>query len=724
MKLAALLTLGLSFLLFPTAPSQAGTFDRSHAIFFPPELKDSIGAQQEFPLFWWNFAVLEPRAADGTEDWAGAERLCAALKNAGSALVRRAECGQSVSELGPLLGQWARDYPLRAPFPGVPAIKRKMAATLAKASLPSGDASLLSILQSDPLEGWLELKTRAEKRISVKLPRNRGFFADPETRRIVVPVQLAFPPGETRKTLELREKTAGAVWILIGPHGSTLSNEAQVALDLKSVSWVGSLLLLLFAAFLAASKRWRLLLIVPPVLVAIGVAVLSVILLQGSIHGLTLALGTGIIGLALDYGLHAALDGDQARVWKSNLMGLLTTIVGLLVLMSSSVPLLRQMMLFACIGLVTAWLLLFILFMAIPERLVSHPLPLRFYASKPAAVAIGLIFGFALLGVVAVRPNFEIQQFDYQDSPTRATSRWLFKTLNLRSPLFSINAGEGAHDASHAEKTWADSQGITLETVSGYLPPLALQQKNIATWAPACHLSERTFTALEQKFFAPFLSTSLCPTVVATALTDPELTHTRSYLAHLGSGNRWISLWLPSSDDQERAIRERFPAAVSLKEMVMTFPRTLARELSWMGPLALLLAGGSLGLYYRNRRLVLAALIPFFTGLGLVALAVFALGLETSFISIVALIIVFGFSIDYGIFATDLGLRAQGWKPDGVWTAITFAAIATVSGFVPLLFCRHPVLAHLGQTLFLGAVGTYLGTIWGIPYLMHPRPKP
>jgi hypothetical protein len=31
------------------------------------------------------------------------------------------------------------------------------------------------------------------------------------------------------------------------------------------------------------------------------------------------------------------------------------------------------------------------------------------------------------------------------------------------------------------------------------------------------------------------------------------------------------------------------------------------------------------------------------------------------------------------------------------------------------MFCKHPVLLQLGQPLVLGTIGTYIGTVWGIP---------
>jgi predicted RND superfamily exporter protein len=132
-----------------------------------------------------------------------------------------------------------------------------------------------------------------------------------------------------------------------------------------------------------------------------------------------------------------------------------------------------------------------------------------------------------------------------------------------------------------------------------------------------------------------------------------------------------------------------------------------------MAPMSLFLATLLLALYYRRVYPTLLGLIPFFSGLGLFALGAVIFQFKFSFITIIALVMVFGCSIDYGVFAVDLAIGKKR-SVTGVWTALSLSALVTVIGFIPLIFCKHPVLSALGQPLVLGTVGTYLGTVWGI----------
>ena len=49
--------------------------------------------------------------------------------------------------------------------------------------------------------------------------------------------------------------------------------------------------------------------------------------------------------------------------------------------------------------------------------------------------------------------------------------------------------------------------------------------------------------------------------------------------------------------------------------------------------------------------------------------------------------------------------------------ALCGMAVVTVAGFVPLLFAHHPVMFQLGHALTWGALGTYLGSVFGLPWL-------
>ncbi len=176
-----------------------------------------------------------------------------------------------------------------------------------------------------------------------------------------------------------------------------------------------------------------------------------------------------------------------------------------------------------------------------------------------------------------------------------------------------------------------------------------------------------------------------------------------------------MTLWLPRNDEQAREIKAKYPEVFSFSEIAQLFPQILGRELAWMVPSALVLAFLLLVYYYRSLSLAFLASTPFFSGIGLYFLVSAILKTPTTFISVIGLIMVFGFSLDYGIFATDLMRREETQPDNGIWSGLAIGTLSNIAGFMPLVFCHHPVLYSLGETLLCGTIGTFLGSIWGIP---------
>ncbi len=77
---------------------------------------------------------------------------------------------------------------------------------------------------------------------------------------------------------------------------------------------------------------------------------------------------------------------------------------------------------------------------------------------------------------------------------------------------------------------------------------------------------------------------------------------------------------------------------------------------------------------------------------------------------------IFGFSLDYGIFAANVRDH-DSEQGSEVRSALTLTTMMTLAGFLPLLFALHPAMRHLGQALVAGTIGTYLGSVSGIPFL-------
>ena len=70
----------------------------------------------------------------------------------------------------------------------------------------------------------------------------------------------------------------------------------------------------------------------------------------------------------------------------------------------------------------------------------------------------------------------------------------------------------------------------------------------------------------------------------------------------------------------------------------------------------------------------------------------------------------------------DHGLRKTA-EPDssdlaGLTSTLLFAACTTIGGYLPLIFCSHQVLAHLGQVLTIGTFGSTFGAFYAVPILL------
>ncbi len=100
---------------------------------------------------------------------------------------------------------------------------------------------------------------------------------------------------------------------------------------------------------------------------AITCSVLVTQLSFGYIHGMTLAIGTTLVGICIDYPIHGlvharAVPTDQripiiAKIWPSMLLGGATTIIGYAALGASGYPGFQQVVVYAVTGITTSLLL-------------------------------------------------------------------------------------------------------------------------------------------------------------------------------------------------------------------------------------------------------------------------------------------------------------------------------------------------------------------------------
>lgn len=698
--------------------------------FFPPHLAQTLSEFNSFPASKWGFVTYDVN--DSATGWQRAAEICSGLRAVAEASANldggaKVECALSPLSRERELKDWARDFPLRHEYPGPAGVESLLNTSLAKVMvLP--DRDLVSLMRHDPFGSAPELMELVVGKNLISLSTKNGFLYDQAADRIVIPVHFKHDPMNTALTeafMQAAETPCGqdeschASLGYTGGFFASVENKQQIMSDLTSVSWLSILILGAFLGGVMLSGRVKLFSLLLPVAAGLSAACAAMIVLFGGIHGLVLSFGAGIVGLSVDYGLHAAFHKNRG-VWRSNLFGLLTTCMVLAVVSFSSIPLMRQLMVFTLTGLIVSFAAIWLMFKLAGERLAVEPLRINLRSNK---ILGGVMLALALTGALGVffkKHDLNLHRLNYMSERSFKITAWLHERMGRVMPLFMIrseNGGAAVLKAAHEERALARAGGIRLENVAAYLPPLAIQEKNLASWfASSCEpLASVPLSDAARQFFAPYLEDFSCNAVLPLRLDAPE--HVPSYAAHLFSPKGWLSIWMPTGQDQEQKIRAAYPEVFSLLDVVESFPRLLLKELRWMLPLAVGLIFATLLICYRRLLPAAAALLPFFCGLGAVFCVMVALGLEINFIAIVSMMMLCGLSVDYGIFAVGRA-SAGGDQSPGTVSALIFAAISTSSGMIPLVFCEHPVLVSLGIPLCIGIPGALGGAFWGIPLVL------
>lgn len=152
----------------------------------------------------------------------------------------------------------------------------------------------------------------------------------------------------------------------------------------REITWVGGgatvgILLLLLLAF----RRWRVLLAFVPVLVGMLFGAVACVAFFGSMHVMTLVLGSSLIGVAVDYPLHYLSKSWSLKPWRiwpalrltlpGLSLSLATSCIGYLALAFTPFPALTQIAIFSAAGLVGAYLSAVCLLPALLNGVVLRP---------------------------------------------------------------------------------------------------------------------------------------------------------------------------------------------------------------------------------------------------------------------------------------------------------------------------------------------------------------
>lgn len=604
-----------------------------------------------------------------------------------------------------------------------------------------GGAELLELVSRDPYLATLDvLESLAPAQLSgepwladdgsaVLLAETTAASIDIAAQaRAVDAVRSAFRavPGNDALTLDITG---------VGAFSVELQETIRAEATLRSVLASVALLLVLFIVF----RNVRMLILSAlPLLTGFLAGLTTVAVLFDTVHGITLAFGFTLLGVAIDYPLHlfshARHDSGVPairRIWPTMRLGAASTVIAYLALVFSNSTGLAQLGVFTAVGVITASLA--------TRTWLPYLLPID--TEKPAEAARpttpGLSFtvaaGALVLAVAIAWPRFEAGYWDDNLSSLSPVAsdrlqadqvlRSAAVTADLRYQLtlHADSLEQLLRDSEAMDAILADAADEGLlggwQSVTRVLPSERTQAARRAAIPARDVLAANVAAAVEgtpfrADAFDPFLDAA------ASARTAAVLTAADIEGSPLGS---WLDAHLLQLDDRW----------VALTSLVQVQPDALAQHIAAGDVVADLVdfQAASLDLMrdYRGtalRTILVAALI--IVGIlwwvrgGLLQTLWIGLTVATSLfmtvaiigvvhgsltvIHMVALLLVLGLGLDYALFLSRSEPAAERVATD---KGVLACAASTTIAFTILAASSIPVLKFLGLTVAAGSLVSY-----------------
>lgn len=507
------------------------------------------------------------------------------------------------------------------------------------------------------------------------------------------------------------------------------SQQAKQDVSTLGVATVLGVLLLIVAVF--RSLRPLLLCVIS---ISIGALAGSVVtlLLFGELHLMTLVMSMSIIGISADYTLYYLTErmvhGADATPWQSLgkvrnalLLALLTTVAAYLIMMLAPFPGIRQMAVFAAVGLSASCLTVIFWHPWLCRGLPVRPVPamvlmLRWLAAwrRNKALSAGLPLAlavFSLAGLATLRVDDDISQLQA-----------LPQTLLAQEKAITALTGQSVDQKWFV--VYGDSAQQTLERLEAFLPALEQAKKegliDHYRSIPLNSLARQQQDLDLLKNAAPAVTRSLNHAGLATVTPDLNAMPVTvdAWLASPASEG-WRLLWLTLKDGESgvlvlvegvrqsaalNALGERYSGVAwvdrkSAFDALFALYRHILSGLLFVA-LAVIACGAIARLGWRKG---LISLAPSVLSLGC-ALAVLSLsGHAVNLFSLLALALVLGIGINYTLFFSN----PRG-TPLTSLLAITLAMLTTLLTLGMLVFSATQAISSFGIVLVSGIFTAFL----------------
>jgi predicted exporter len=521
-------------------------------------------------------------------------------------------------------------------------------------------------------------------------------------------------------------------------------SEAIIAHDVERLSWIAAagVVLILLAAY--RSLPIVALCLVPAVS-GLVVGLCAITAGFHSVHALTLAFGATLIGEAVDYPTYVLTQffrgrslGDVRRALRRPfVLSVLTTTCGALAFLAAGVDGLVEVGVLTSVGVLVAGVLAWWM---VPAMLPSgwrfagvavvHGANVARWPASIALMAAALVT--IALGIGATgKPWFDDDPARMNPLPRAAIARDAELRAASGAPDVSRFIVVRAQDESSlATRVEAVSALLDHAVAAGrlagydaftrYVPSAATQHARRAALPDVATLQARldaaaSDTPFRAAAFAPFLrdveAARTAPDVQADRYDGTAIGLRLATLMGRDSEGAWALLPLTGLADANALARdlqehgERAELVDLRARSSMLFARLRSRTgLAIAGgvlAIALCLVGG-----LRSGAAAARALGPALAGAAWAALAMVAFGGGLSIFHLIALMLVIGIGVNYGLFLEEMRLRHD--SPGALALTLVVVGATTLCAFAAMASSSIPVLRAIGATVVVGTASTLL----------------
>jgi predicted exporter len=558
--------------------------------------------------------------------------------------------------------------------------------------------------------------------------------------------------GDNFKELK---KNSSATINMVGPPAFAVAARDSIRRDATKLSIIATCFVI-GIIYLVYRSIPLVLLSMIPLFSGVLISVAAIILIFGSIHGITFAFGIVIIGVAIDYPLHLfshikdkespaeAMD----RIWPTIRLGVLTTSLGFISMIFSNFDGLIQLATFTVCGLISAALVTrhilpfiidFIKLAKLSSKVGSIPFEILI-KGKP-------LFYILLAGViicVGINRNRLWENDIAQLSPVPKSQLALDKQMReeLKLPnvtYWVIVKGKTEESVLQITERVTDkirvlkNQGAlsSFDTVTKYLPSIEKQTQRIKALPAIDQLKQNLRIAIKGLPFrenafkgfiqevsqaknSKFLTSEALKGTILESRVNKLFYHQEAF---------WFSLILFNGDIDKKLIGNAINELPSENVFVLEPRKTSSNLVNRYRDRALLFFGWGCLIIVTTLRVALGqwgsvgrVLIPILGAVLTVIAILTSFKVQLSLFHLVSLLLVIGLGLDYALFLNHKQVSNE--ERSKTHHALLVCNLSTLMAFGTLAFSTTPVLRAIGTTVSVGAFLCFL-----FAFIFASKPK-